>query len=89
MAIVDHFERVEETGYACTIDPEAARRQFNMSLGLLVVLAIAAAAITLSLRSGPQVLAAQLRAPVRLVVEMPQRVQVQQAAEQASQLPGG
>ena len=89
MAIIDHFERVEEPGFTRTVDPQAARRQFNMSLGLVVVLAIAAAAIALSLRSEPQFLAAQVRAPVKLVVQMPQRVQVQQAAEHARPLPGG
>jgi hypothetical protein len=89
MAIVDHFEPVEEPGFTRAIDPEAARRQFNMSLGLVVVLAIAAAAVALSLRSEPQVLAAHLRAPVKLVVQMPQHVRVLQAAEHASQLPGG
>jgi hypothetical protein len=72
-----------------TVDPQAARRQFNMSLGLVVVLAIAAAAITLSFRSEPQFLAAQVTAPVKLVVQVPQHVEVQQAAERARQLPGG
>lgn len=89
MAIVDHFAYVEEPGFTRTIDPEAARRQFNMSLGLVVVLAVAAAAIALSFRFEPQILTAHVRAPIKLVVQMPQFVQVQQAAEPADQLPGG
>jgi hypothetical protein len=88
MAIVDHFEPVEEPGFTRTVDPEAARRQLNMSLGLVIVLAIAATAIALSYRFEPQILEAQVRAPVKLVVQVPQRVQVQQAAERATQLPG-
>ena len=89
MAIIDHFERVEEPGFMRTVDPQAARRQFNMSLGLVFVLAIAAALIALSFPSGPQFVSAQVRAPVKLVVQIPQHVKVQQAAEHARQLPGG
>jgi hypothetical protein len=89
MAIVDHFEPVVEPGFTRSVDPQAARRQFNMSLGLVVVVALAAAAVALSFRFEPQVLEAQVRAPVKLVVQTPQRVQAQQAAEHARQLPGG
>jgi hypothetical protein len=89
MAIVDHFKSVEDPGFIRAVDPKAARRQFNMSLGLVVVLAVAAAGIALSFRFQPQVLEAQMRAPAKLVVQMPQPAKVMQAAEHARQLPGG
>ena len=89
MAIVDHFEHTEEPGFMATIDPEEARQQFAMSFGLVVVLAISVATIALTCGAEPQILARHMRAAVRLVVQMPQRVQVQQAAKQATELPGG
>lgn len=89
MAILDHFERVEEPGFTRSVDPRSARRQLNISLGLIVVLAIAATAVTLSLRAEPQRFAALTRAPFKRVVQMPQPARVQQAARPARQLPGG
>lgn len=85
MAIVDHFEHVEEPGFMPSLNPQAARQQFNMSLGLVVVLAIGAAVIALSLRTEPQILAAHTLAQVKLVVQVPQRLDVQQAVERVAQ----
>jgi hypothetical protein len=89
MAITDHFKAVEDPGFRRTVEPEAARQQLHMSLGLVVLLAIAAAAIGLSFRFEPQVLEARINAPVRLVVQMPQHVNVLQAARKSTELPGG
>lgn len=89
MAIIDHFQPVEEPGFRRTIDSQAARQQLAMSLGLVVVLAIAAATLALSFRFEPRILEAQVRAPIKLVVQLPQQAQVRQAAAPAEQLPGG
>ncbi len=89
MAITDHFEAIEEPGFRRSIDPEAARLQFNMSLGLVVILGIVSVGLALSLGFKPQTLEAQARAPIKLVVQLPQRAQVQQAVVSTKLLPGG
>jgi hypothetical protein len=80
MGIIDHFEAVDDPGFRSSVDPNAARQQFNMSLGLVVVLAIAAATLALSFRFEPHILEAQVKAPIRLVVQAPQHAELQQAA---------
>ena len=89
MAIVDHFKPVEGSGFMRSIDPHAARRQLNMSVGLVAVLAIVAAVTALSFRFEPQILAAGMRAPVKLIVEIPHHVRMEQAAAHARQIPSG
>jgi len=80
MGIIEHFEAVDDPGFRRSVDPDAARQQFNMSLGLIVVLAVAAAALAFSFGFEPRILEAQVKAPVKLVVQAPQHAELQQAA---------
>ncbi|HWG06744.1 MAG TPA: hypothetical protein VG271_17185 [Beijerinckiaceae bacterium] len=89
MTITDHFQTVEDPGFRRSVDPEAARRQLRMSFGLVVLLAIAAGGLALSLRFEPPMMEAGLNAPVKLVVQSPQRVEIHEAASNAKELPGG
>ncbi len=45
MSIADHFERAPDAGFIRTYDSGAARRQFQVSLLLIVVIALAATAL--------------------------------------------
>jgi hypothetical protein len=54
MSIADHFERAPDAGFIRDYDGTAARRQFNISLTLIVVIALAASALALLVRfDGP------------------------------------
>ncbi len=61
-------------GLVGAIDPQTARRQLHMSLGVLGVLALASAGAVFGLRPGPVDLT-----PGRLTVQAPQMVHVQHA----------
>ncbi len=41
MSILDHFDRSAEQGFTRQIDPDTARRQFNLSLALVAFIALA------------------------------------------------
>ena len=45
MSIADHFEHTPDTGFIRDYDSNSARRQFNVSLILVAVIAIAATAL--------------------------------------------
>lgn len=45
MAITDHFRRTPDEGFIRSYDSQAARRQLQVSLALIVVLAAAALAL--------------------------------------------
>ena len=53
MSVVDHFRKAPEAGFSRSWDAESARRQFNVSLGLIAALAFAAGLLAYSLRIGP------------------------------------
>lgn len=89
MAITDHFQTVEDPGFRRSVDPKAARQQLKMSFGLVVLLAIAAGGLAFSLRFQPPMMEAGLTAPVKLVVQAPQRVEIHEAASKIKELPGG
>ena len=82
------FDSVADAGFYQTIEPGAARRQFNMSLGLVAILAAVALLVGLSAGFGPLPQTAPASMQARLIVQQPQRVRVMQA--QASvRAPGG
>ena len=66
--------QASRSGLVRTIDPQTARRQLHMSLGVLGVLALATAGAAVGLRPGPM-------APMQasLTVQAPQMVHVQHA----------
>ena len=66
--------QASRSGLVRTIDPQAARRQLHLSLGVLGLLAVASAGAAFGLRSGPVDLT-----PARLTVQAPQMVHVQHA----------
>ena len=53
MSVVDHFHKAPEAGFSRSWNAESARRQFNVSLGLIAALAFAAGLLAYSLRIGP------------------------------------
>ena len=61
-------------GLVRAIDPQTARRQLHLSLGVLGLLAVASAGAAFGLRPGPVDLT-----PARLTVQAPQMVHVQHA----------
>jgi hypothetical protein len=70
-----HFQgRTSASGLIRSIDPQTARRQLHLSLGVLGVLAAASASAVFGLRPGPVDLT-----PARLTVQAPQMVHVQHA----------
>jgi len=50
MSIADHFYHAPDAGFVRSYDSQAARRQFQVSLVLILVLAIAAFALGLLVR---------------------------------------
>lgn len=50
MSIADHFDHAPDAGFVRSYDSEAARRQFQISLVLIVILAAAAFALGLLVR---------------------------------------
>ena len=61
-------------GLVRAIDPQTARRQLHLSLGVLGILAMASAGAAFGLRPGPVDLT-----PARLTVQAPQMVHLQHA----------
>lgn len=54
MSIADHFEHAPDAGFVRDYDSASARRQFKVSLVLIVVIAMAAAALGTLIRfDGP------------------------------------
>lgn len=54
MSIADHFEHAPDAGFVRDYDSGSARRQFKVSLVLIVVIALAATALGLLVRfEGP------------------------------------
>ena len=67
MSVVDHFDKAPEAGFSRQWDADAARRQFNVSLGLIAALALAVGLLAFTLRgAGPTNPAA--KAPAQTVV---------------------
>jgi hypothetical protein len=52
MAITDHFHRAPDSGFVRSYDTQAARRQFQVSLVLILILALAAFTFGLLVRFG-------------------------------------
>jgi hypothetical protein len=50
MSITDHFRRTPDAGLVRSYDPRAARRQFQVSLVLIMILTLAAFTLGLLLR---------------------------------------
>jgi hypothetical protein len=50
MSIADHFEQIPDAGNVRTFDPQAARRQFSVSLVLVAVIAIAVSGMSILTR---------------------------------------
>jgi hypothetical protein len=50
MSIADHFEQIPDAGFVRTYDSGSARRQFNVSLLLIVSIAVAASALAFIVR---------------------------------------
>ena len=88
MAFSEKFGSVADAGFYQTIEPDAARRQFNMSLGLIAVLTLVALVVGLSAGFAPLPQTAPATMQARLIVQQPQRVHVMQA-QAKEQLPGG
>ena len=56
MSIADHFHHAPDAGFVRNFDGDAARRQFRVSMVLVVVIAAAAAALGTVVRfDGPMV----------------------------------
>jgi hypothetical protein len=53
MSVVDHFHKTPEAGFSRSWSADSARRQFNVSLGLIAALAFATGMLAYSLRIGP------------------------------------
>lgn len=52
MSIADHFDCVPDAGFVRSYDSRAARRQFQISVALIVVLSLAAFTLGFVLRFG-------------------------------------
>lgn len=64
MSIADHFEHAPDAGLIRNYDSGAARRQFNVSLTLIVVITIAAAALGYLVRfDGPAPMSTSMGTP--------------------------
>jgi hypothetical protein len=50
MSIADHFDPAPDAGFVRTYDSQAARRQFQVSLALILILALAAFSLGLLIR---------------------------------------
>ena len=85
-ATIAQTEADNDTGFIRAIDCEAARRQFNMSLCLLLVFTLATVAILVPSGFRP---APAAREAWRITVQLPQMVHVQQAETPAQRPPGG
>ena len=86
MSMIERLDSNQDDGFTTRIDPQAARRQFNMSLGMVVALAIATVSAAYTLRIDTS---APAPATSRLVVQAPQVLHVQQARQDTRSQPGG
>ena len=50
MSIADHFEQARDTHFVRDVDSSSARRQFNLSMLLIVIVAVAAASLSAVVR---------------------------------------
>ena len=50
MSVADNFDQIPDAGFVRQYDANSARRQFNVSLMLILVIALAASAIGLLVR---------------------------------------
>jgi hypothetical protein len=78
------LEPFSDEGFYRTVEPEVARRQFNMSLGLLTLLTMVAVALGATAGFSPIAHSSFSDRQARLVVQSPQRVHVLQASEAQS-----
>ncbi len=53
MSIADHFDHTPDAGFVRSYDSRAARRQFQVSVALVAVLAVSASALGLLVRFDP------------------------------------
>ena len=53
MSIADHFDHAPDAGFVRSYDSRAARRQFQVSLVLIVILTVSAFALGLLVRFDP------------------------------------
>ncbi len=53
MSIADHFDHTPDAGFVRSYDSRSARRQFQVSLALVVILGISAVALGLLVRFDP------------------------------------
>jgi hypothetical protein len=79
------MEPLADEGFYQTIEPEAARRQFNMSLGLVAALSLVAVLVGLTAGFGPVDATVAGNREARITVQTPQRVQIMQAQGYQSQ----
>ncbi|MDO9440956.1 MAG: hypothetical protein Q7T73_08710 [Beijerinckiaceae bacterium] len=86
MSLADHFERIPVAGFNSGVDPQAARRQFNMSAGLAGLLGLVAITLTFAAPLTPVEIS---REKLQMTVQAPQKVQVRHAAQDVKVLPGG
>lgn len=64
MSIADHFDHAPDAGFVRSYDSRAARRQFQVSLVLIVILSISAFALGLLVRFDPPPTVSQAPAAV-------------------------
>ena len=81
MSLASHFECNDDVGFIRGVDPKAARRQLNMSLGLVVVLALTTVGAGMTLKSDTNI--ADAATTPKLVVQAPTIVHVKQAIQGA------
>ena len=86
MRNADVFKSTADAGFIREIDPEAARHQLKMSLGLIAVLTFGLLATGLTARNAPRSPSSE---PAHLTVQAPQLVHVQQAGRISARQPGG
>jgi hypothetical protein len=91
MSLADHFEPIADPGFYQTVKPETARRQFNMSVGLVAILATVAVLVGSTAGFGhvQQVARESAVQPVRLIVQAPQLVHIRHAEEATIRATGG
>lgn len=82
MALFNHFDRGVDAGFRRVMEPVDARRQLCMSVGLVVVLALAAGSMAASVgaSSSAPVAARAMHAPLLVTgVQKPRFLDVRQA----------
>lgn len=79
MSFIDHFDRRPDHGFTLEIDPETARRQFRLSLGLVAVIVLATLSAMGTLGLTPRGMDSGLTAQAN--VRAPQILHIRQAAQ--------